>query len=184
MIGVDPSRAMLDVARRRPGGGLVRWIEGDAGAIDVAGADLVIMTGHVAQVILGDTEWMATLRAAHGALGVGGHLAFESRDPRKKSWAGGKAYAHPRRFEGPGVPPFVMWQEGVEIAGDVVQFQLHYQLDGEDLISENALRFRSKEELAETLGAAGFSVENIWGDWDRGPVVNDTVELIHLAARL
>lgn len=43
MTGVDPSRAMLDVARRRPGGEHVRWIEGDASRLYEAQADLAIM---------------------------------------------------------------------------------------------------------------------------------------------
>src|SRR5215831_18291735 len=33
VIGVDPAPAMLAVARRQPGAGRVRWIEGDASAL-------------------------------------------------------------------------------------------------------------------------------------------------------
>jgi len=47
MTGVDPSSAMLDVARHRPGGERVRWIEGGASRLDHAQADLAIMTSHV-----------------------------------------------------------------------------------------------------------------------------------------
>ena len=51
VTGVDPSPAMLEVARHRPGGDRVRWIEGDASRLEEAGFDLAVMTGHVAQVI-------------------------------------------------------------------------------------------------------------------------------------
>ena len=39
------------------------------------------MTGNVAQVFVNDEEWSATLTGVHGALGDGGHLVFETRDP-------------------------------------------------------------------------------------------------------
>lgn len=48
MTGVDPARAMLDVARHRPWGENVRWIEGDATRLGDTQADLAIMTGYVA----------------------------------------------------------------------------------------------------------------------------------------
>ncbi len=72
MIGVDPSRAMLAVARHRPGGELVRWVEGDASQLDESQVDLAIMTGHVAQVIADDETWHKTLAAIHRALRPGG----------------------------------------------------------------------------------------------------------------
>src|SRR4051794_9200939 len=50
VIGVAPAPAMLAVARRHPGAERVRWIEGDSGAMGRPDADLVIMTGNVAQV--------------------------------------------------------------------------------------------------------------------------------------
>ena len=36
---------MLEVARRRPGGEYVRWIEGDASQLEESQADLAIVTG-------------------------------------------------------------------------------------------------------------------------------------------
>src|SRR5690348_3539467 len=59
VIGVDPAAAMLAYARRQPGAERVQWIEGDAGAIGAPAADLVVMTGNVAQVFLDDREWAA-----------------------------------------------------------------------------------------------------------------------------
>jgi SAM-dependent methyltransferase len=45
VIGVDPSRTMLDYARRQPGSGSVIWIHGDASALRHDGnADLAICT--------------------------------------------------------------------------------------------------------------------------------------------
>src|SRR5260221_14418043 len=80
-VGVDPSSAMLAVARRQPAADRVQWGEGDSRALGTPEADLVVITGNVAQVFLDDAEWAATLRAIHAALRSGGHLAFESRNP-------------------------------------------------------------------------------------------------------
>jgi 2-polyprenyl-3-methyl-5-hydroxy-6-metoxy-1,4-benzoquinol methylase len=59
VIGVDPAPAMLAVARGRPGADRVQWVEGDASALGTPAADLVVMTGDVAQVFLDDDEWAA-----------------------------------------------------------------------------------------------------------------------------
>src|SRR3712207_3809679 len=65
VIGVEPAPAMLAVARRRPYPRPVRWIAGDATRLTNLGADLAIMTGHVAQFFLDDGMWRATLTAIH-----------------------------------------------------------------------------------------------------------------------
>jgi SAM-dependent methyltransferase len=82
MIGVDPAPAMLDIARNRPGGDRVEWINGDASAMGTPDADLAIMSGHVAQFFLTDDSWHAALTA----LRPGGCLAFETRDPDAREW--------------------------------------------------------------------------------------------------
>ena len=86
MTGVDPSPAILDVARHRPDGERVRWIEGDASLLDEAEYDLAIMTGHVAQVITDDQRWRETLAATYRALRPGGRVTFESRNPSAREW--------------------------------------------------------------------------------------------------
>lgn len=81
ITGIDPSPEMLKLASTRPGGDLVRWIEGDARSLHGSPADLAIMTGHVAQVISDEEVWRETLSGIYGALRSGGHVAFESRNP-------------------------------------------------------------------------------------------------------
>jgi hypothetical protein len=54
---------------------------------------------------------------------------------------------------------------------------------GEELISPFALRFRSEEVLRRSLASAGFSVESVFGDWDRRPSGPGERELIVVAVR-
>jgi SAM-dependent methyltransferase len=184
VTGVDPSPAMLDVARHRPGGERVRWIEGDASLLEPGQADLAVMTGHVAQVIADDQGWHRTLTATHQALRPGGRVAFESRNPSAREWAGWTAEASRRQLRHPELGPVEVWQQVLAVQGDVVTAAIHCRFpDGEELGSTNELRFRTREELTASLTAAGFSVEQVVGDWDRRPVAPDSPELIFVAAR-
>ncbi len=191
VTGVDPSRAMLEVARSRPGGDLVRWIEGDAsrlGGDDSDGpADLAIMTAHVSQVIHDEVAWRRTLAQAHRALRPGGTLAFESRNPAARGWLHWTP-ASRRRLDHPSLGAVEVWVEVVELraeaAGDLVCTRIHYLFaSGEELTSDNTLRFRSQAAITGALAQAGFSVRAVYGDWDRSPVLDTSPELIFVANR-
>ena len=184
VIGVDPAAAMLDYARRQPGANLVRWIHGDAGAIGRPHADLAIMTGNVAQVFVEDAEWRATLAALHDALRPGGHLAFESRNPADRGWTRWNREAtHEVVATADG--PLESWLEVVRAGDGRVQFRGHnrFQATGETVIIDSELRFRTREELADTLGEAGFDVEQVYGDWQRGPVTAQSKVMVFVARR-
>ena len=185
MIGVDPSSAMLDVARDRPGGELVQWVEGDASRLDQSLADLAIMTGHVAQVIADDGGWRETLAAIHRALRPGGRVAFESRNPDARAWDAWTRQASRRQIDDPGLGQVEVWQQLIEVQGGRVSFEIHYLFasTGEEVVSTNELRFRTQAELTRSLADVGFSVEHLFGDWDRQPVGVGSRELIFIATR-
>ena len=81
MIGVDPSPAMLEAAQQKPGAEGVRWVQGGAEQLGTQGADLAIMSGHVAQFILKDADWLETLAGLKEAIRPRGYLAFEEPRP-------------------------------------------------------------------------------------------------------
>jgi len=78
VTGVDPSPAMLTMGRRRDGGELVRWIEGDATVLGEGEYDLAVMAGDVVPVITDNRELVATFAAIRRALRPEGRLAFDS----------------------------------------------------------------------------------------------------------
>ncbi len=192
VTGVDPSAAMLAIARNRPYGDLVRWIEGTADRLSEPGdlsepADLVTLTGHVAQVITDEQSWRATLAAAHRALRPGGRVAFESRDPRARAWEAWnrRDSLHAGRDGAAGA--FEWWYEVTDVIGSGarVRSEVHYRFlsSGEELVSQNELRFPARAELTQDLARAGFAVEHVFGDWDRRPAGRGSPEMIFVAAR-
>jgi SAM-dependent methyltransferase len=183
LIGVEPSRAMLDVARNRCGE-RVEWIEGEVLGLGEVGADLAIMTGHVAQIIRDDEVWLATLTAIREALAADGRVAFESRNPLAREWTAWTPQASHRRVEDEVVGPVEVWFEDPQVDGDLVRYEIHYLFarSGEELVSHAELRFRTSGELSRSLREAGFLVESVFGDWDRRPADAASRELIFVAA--
>ena len=147
------------------------------------GADLAIMSGHVAQFILKDAEWLEVLTGLKEALRPGGHLAFESRDPRAREW---EHWIGRRRII-PDSPygRIESWTEVTNVEGDVVHAVGHRRLvqSNEELVSPFAIRFRSEQLLRQSLTSSGFSVESVFGDWDRRPPGPGERELIVIARK-
>ena len=164
VTGVDPAGAMLAVARTKPGAEKVNWIEGGAASARTQSFDLALMTSHVAQVFVDDLEWSETLRYLARALGPGGRLAFDSRDPDARAWA--------------------HWTGVTSVDEGAVSFTSTNELpDGSVLAVDSTLRFRTEPELRDSLETAGFTVEAVYGGWSREPVGDGDGELIVVATR-
>jgi SAM-dependent methyltransferase len=184
VIGVDPAAAMLAFARRQAGAERVQWVEGDARALGNATVDLVLMTGNVAQVFLDDAEWRATLDAIYAALRPGGHLAFESRNPLDRAWERWNRAATYEQIDSPN-GPMQCWLELVRVGESRVRFEGHnvFMATGETLVASSELRFRTQAELTHSLRNAGFAIEQVYGDWHRGPVTDTSRVMVFVARR-
>lgn len=163
VTGLDPAAASLDVARRKPAAELVSWIAGDVGALPPLQVDLVTMTGNVAQVFLDDGEWAAVLRAAHASSRPHGHLVFETRVPARRAWLDWTRERSRRRVETAGAGAVETWHDVTEVAPPLVTFRTTYRFerDGAVLTSDSTLRFREREEVEESLAAAGYAIESV-----------------------
>lgn len=186
--GVEPAAAMLEAARRRPGAERVTWIHGTAADAPSASADLVVMMGHVAQYFVTDDDWTGVLAECRRVLRPGGHLAFESRDPRARAWERWTRDATRDVYPHPDGGTFESWVEVVDVSGrDEAPIETHeghtVLPGGEHLVSTETLRFRSQAELVATIVGGGLDLVAIWGDWRRFPVSDATAELIVVARR-
>jgi len=187
VVGVDPAGAMLDVARSRPDGDLVTWVEGPAGAalehVGQGTVDLVVMTGHVAQVFLTDEDWASVLEVAVRLLGPGGHLAFETRDPAAAVWARWTPGLTHERVVADDGRVSTSWVEVTSVDGGLVTFAGHTVLDdGVDRVSTSTLRFRDQQEVLDSVQSAGFEQVVVRGGWADEPVGPGTSELVVVAS--
>jgi hypothetical protein len=143
------------------------------------------MTGNVAQVFLDDAEWSATLKAIHGALRPGGVLAFESRNPLARSWESWTPDAT-RTLTETQFGPVEEWLEVTSSHGNRVRFNAYnvFQTTGETLVVSSELCFRTRDEIASSLESAGFILENVFGDWQSGPLESTSKPMIFMARRV
>ncbi len=189
VTGLDPAQASLDWARSKPGAQRVRWRIGTAADAPAGAFDLVLMTGHVAQVITSAQAWRDVLRQIHRALRPGGRLAFDSRDPAARAWEVWDSAGERERFTLPGGEEVEVWTtlHGVEAGetaeGALVTFggQFFFPATGETVTDTSSLRFRSGAQLRETLEAAGFGTEHVFGGWQREAVGQGSGELVVVA---
>ncbi len=147
-------------------------------------ADLLVMTGHVAQVFLDDTAFLNTLKAARYALRDGGELAFESRNPAARAWESWTPAQSRRLIDVDGIGEVEVWQDDVSGSPESgIRFNTYYrfQATGETLTSASELRFRTQDELTAQLEAAGFSHLTWHGGWDGAAVSATSRELIVIA---
>lgn len=184
VLGVDPAPAMLAVARQQPGADCVRWVEGDSSALGTPEADLVVMTGNVAQIFLDDLEWAVTLRDISAALRSGGHFAFECRNPEDRTWERWNHGATCERIDSPH-GPMERWLEVVNVENGRVRFNGHnvFIATGEVVVVSSELRFRSRAALCASLTTAGFTIERVYGDWVGGPVTSASRIMVFVARR-
>lgn len=169
VTGVDPAAASLDVAKRKPGADAVTWIHGDATTLPSLACDLAFMTGNVAQVFLGDEEWLATLRGIGEALRPGGRLVFESRDPAREAWREWHREATYQRVDIPGTGFVEDWTEVTRVDLPFVTFDsfVRFETDGVLIASTSTLRFRTREQVADSLAASGFVLDEVRDAPDR-----------------
>ncbi len=171
VTGVDPAAASLEAARAKPGAGNVTWIEGSSAALPAAAFDVAVMTSHVAQFFVTDEEWDKALTDLRRALVPGGRLTFDSRDPRARGWKQWNPADSRRQVVLPDGRQVTATIDVDAVTDNVVSFTIRYAFsDGEALASTGDLRFRTEAELRSSLTAAGFTVEQIYGGWNREPI--------------
>jgi ubiquinone/menaquinone biosynthesis C-methylase UbiE len=160
VTAVDPAGASLDVARSKPGAGSVTWLHGDATTLPPLAADLATMTGNVAQVFLSDEDWTATLHGIRRALRDGGHLVFETRRPQRRAW---EQWDGTVTVDVPGVGAVEQRSEITRVAPPYVSFRGTYTFaaDGRVVTSDSTLRFRSRDEVEDSLAANGFTTLDV-----------------------
>jgi SAM-dependent methyltransferase len=183
LMGLDPAPAMLVQARRAEPD--VEWVLGDMRTRLWNGEfDLVVMTGHAFQELVGDEEIRSCLRGARAALEDGGRFVFETRNPDARAW---ERWVPERVYQvtAEDGSPVRVWHEVQDggLGGDRVRFTETYDCDGwaAPRVCHSVLRFLDRETLAGRLTDAGLTVVEQYGDWGRGRVTPASPEIITVA---
>lgn len=185
VYGLDPSAAMLDVARRRAGSDRVIWqqgiLEGFAPELQFA---LIYMTGHAFQELASDAEILAHFQAVQRLLTPEGRFVFETRNPARRAWLNWVPERSERQLVLPGGGRVRVWHNVLDVSAGFVSFEEHYAFGGqgagleERLVSHSRLRFTTLDEITDLAAAAGLAIESAYGDWDRRGVSDEAPELI------
>ena len=178
VTGVDPAAAMLAVARRKPHAEQVEWVECSAQMYrSQQRFDLIVMTGHVFQILLSDADAQAVLETMRSHLKESGTAAFETRNPRM-DWA--RKWSERTRLHRVSTgEQFLEMFEIIGQDGEFISFQTTYRWSDDHLRASNdphvtlttssTLRFPSREHVEDLIARSGLVVRDVFGDWDAGP---------------
>lgn len=173
VVGVDPAGAMLSIARKRPGGQAVQWLEAPAQGLDLGRKfDAVTMTGHAFQTLLTAADRAACLATIARHLAPGGRFFLDSRNPAAREWERWTPEATRDVRLHPELGPIERWNaaEETEVPG-VVEYQTHYLgPDGRQWQARSRIAFPALDELAGAIAAAGLRVNHWFGDAAGAPL--------------
>jgi SAM-dependent methyltransferase len=162
VTGVDPAKAMLDIALQKPNGARIEWVQSTAQDFrSPKRFDLIIMTGHAFQVFLEDSDILAALATMRQHLAPGGIIAFESRNPAI-DWPARWNRDADLKVEGQTIRQS---RRVSRMANRRIAFDTHYELSGRTLVSSSELLFLSRAEIEDRLAASGLRAEAVHGGW-------------------
>lgn len=186
VTGVDPAAAMLDIARCRPDGDKVRWVQADARSVDLAERfDMVLMTGHAFQTLLSRSDRTALIGTMAGHLEPGGRFFFDSRNPIARAWEQWVPAVTRQTRRHPDFGDIVSWNDAeYDRDNGVVTYDTNYRLEsGRTFSARSQIAFPPQAEIAGLIAEAGLSVDRWIGDCAGGEFLPDSPEIIPLGSR-
>lgn len=169
VVAVDPAGPMLELARQRPGGEHVQWVQGDARSVRLnQWFDLVVLTGHAFQVFLTAEDQAAVLRTIAKHLSPAGRFVFDTRNPLVEEWREWTPEKSERLIEHPMLGQVLAWNDVAhDSATGVVTYGTYYKTLAESRLysARSRIAFPTREQLASMIEDAGLVVETWLGDW-------------------
>lgn len=186
VTGCDPARAMLDVARRRPDGDKIRWIEADARSLALDDRfDMILMTGHAFQTLLSRPDRAALFAVIQRHLAPDGRFFFDSRNPEERAWERWTAEATWATLPHPVFGMVERWNDvALDAESGVVTYGTYYRLDDGRLFeAQSRIAFADKSEIESDIAAAGLRVDRWMGDYEGNPFAAGSPEIIPFGSR-
>lgn len=170
VVGIDPAEASLARATEASNAKSleIEWLHGTSARIPTGDADLITMTGNVAQVFLGLDELEAVFDDCARGLRPGGHLVFETRDPAARAWEEWSQQP-PRTLNVEGIGEVTVTSNVGQVDLPFVSFTHLYRFQETygSIGSRSRLRFHSQREVTSALTTVGFTVDEIRDAPDR-----------------
>lgn len=181
VVGVDPAPAMLDVARARPGGDAVTWVEGDGRSLRLGRRfDLVLMTGHAFQCLLTDADQRALCETIAAHLAPQARFIFDSRNPAREEWREWVPELSQRQFDDPTLGRVTAWNDvRMDAATGIVTYETCYRdQSGNTQNATSRIRFATRNDINQRMVEAGLCVDRWMGDWQGSPWTESSPEII------
>lgn len=181
VVGIDPARAMLDVAVHRKGGDEIDWrcsTLQDFRSED--GFDLIYMTGHAFQCLLDDDDILAAFQSVAELLKPKGRFVFETRNPSVRPWLRWTPGDSRRSGTAPDGQPYEMFHNVLRADGRLITFETTFRIGHKRLLllSRSTLRFCELQEIVQLAGRASLQLDRCWGDWDLTALSEQSPEII------
>lgn len=181
-VGVDPAGAMIEIARRRPGGDRVTWLAADARTLRLdLRFDLIVLTGHAFQVFLTETDQRAVIATIAAHLAPSGRFIFDTRNPAAEEWRLWTPDLSQRSLQHPGLGTVAAWNTAtVDEATGIVTYETFYEVIStrQRFSAASRIRFTRKERIAALLEEAGLALDNWLGDWHGNAYTDSSTEII------
>ncbi len=196
VVGIDISPRMVETARakaeRRGLSERCIFQPGDMAALRLADRfPLIVMPFRSFQSMLTAEEQRQALTLAHAHLQPGGLLVMDTFNPDVKALANDDLAAvpyHLRDVERAGGGTLIIWAQNgwnpVEQVNDVRI--IIDEVDDAGVVERRIIRdfeqrYTFRYEMEHLLELCGFDVEAVYGDFDGGPVTEDSGDLVWVA---
>jgi ubiquinone/menaquinone biosynthesis C-methylase UbiE len=188
VVGVDPAKAMLDIARAKTFGTNIEWVEGDARELRLDRQfDLVLLTGHAFQVFLSEADQRAVLKTIANHLAPNGRFIFDSRNPLAEEWLEWGHEESMRKLMHPQFGKVDAWNTARhDPATNNVIYTTGYLVSatGRLLTAESHIQFSSQLGLSTMIAECGLQVDQWLGDWSGNSFTPSSQEIIPIGRLL
>lgn len=186
ITGVDPARGMLDIARNRPNGNTVNWVEADARTLRLDQRfDLILLTGHTFQVFLTSTDQQAVLATIKAHLNPRGKFIFDTRNPAFNAPKSRVKNAQPHPLDHPQLGKVEAWNASTyDGKTEILFYENSYRVltTGKIYSATAQIRYTAKKQLAQMITAANLKTDQWLGDWDGQPFHPNSREIIPIGS--
>lgn len=178
--GLDASLSMLELARKKSQNLSIKWIQGDFREFDLHQKfDLIIIAGNSFQALLTDEDQIRMLDCVKNHLKSKGAFAFNTRNPNWDDLKATNGFEHWHDFQDlEDKTVHVYGKQDYNENSQIVTYVTKRVWPTHKTVKTIQLRFTPYHKLMEILDNAGFSVINVYGNFEQTPFSTNSPSII------